>query len=290
VQSYNYRVTLTDRPENRRPIAPPTDYDPANYELLARWIKSREAAGVKLTLRDFLKYDPLQNGKYDFNNRWAISTDFIGGADKYPLADLDERTRIVKQHENYLRGLFHFLATSEVSPPRVRKEMSRFGLCRDEFSDTGGWPHQLYVREARRMVGELVMTEHHVAGREVAPKSIGLGTYGVDMHAVRRIVHDGQPVNEGTISVPVPRPYSIGYDSITPRAAECENLYATFALSASHVAFGSIRMEPVFMTLSQSAGVATVLAIEGNASVQEVEYARLREELVKQGVVLEWKD
>jgi hypothetical protein len=283
-------VTLTDRPENRRPIAPPADYDPANYELLARWIEAREAAGMKLTLRDFLKYDPLQNGKYDFNNRWAISTDFIGGAEEYPLADLDERTRIAKQHENYLRGLFHFLATSDDSPPRVRKEMSRFGLCRDEFSDTGGWPHQLYVREARRMVGELVMTERHVTGREVAAKSIGLGTYGVDMHAVRRIVHDGQPVNEGTNSVPVPRPYPIGYDAITPHAAECENLYATFALSASHVAFGSIRMEPVFMTLSQSAGVAVALAIEDNASVQEVEYARLREELVKQGVVLEWKE
>lgn len=290
VQSYNYRVTLTDRVENRLPIEPPADYDPAHYDLLARWIKAREAAGMKLTLRDFLKFDPLQNGKYDFNNRWAISTDFIGGADKYPLAELDERARIAKQHENYLRGLFHFLATSDDSPSRVRKEMGRFGLCRDEFTGTGGWPHQLYVREARRMVGELVMTEHHVTGREVAAKSVGLGTYGVDMHAVRRIVHDVQPVNEGTNSVPVPRPYPIGYDSITPRAAECENLYATFALSASHVAFGSIRMEPVFMTLSQSAGVAAALAIEGKASVQEVEYARLREELVKQGVVLEWKD
>jgi hypothetical protein len=146
------------------------------------------------------------------------------------------------------------------------------------------------VREARRMVGELVMTEHHVTGREVAPESIGLGTYGVDMHAVRRIVHEGQPVNEGTNSVPVPRPYPIGYDSITPREAECENLYATFALSASHVAFGSIRMEPVFMTLSQSAGVAASLAIDGGTHVQDVDYARLREELVKQGVVLEWKE
>lgn len=237
-----------------------------------------------------MKYDPLQNGKYDFNNRWAISTDFIGGADDYPLADSDERARIAKRHENYLRGLFHFLATSEDSPPQVRAEMSRFGLCRDEFRDTGGWPQQLYVREARRMVGELVMTQHHVVGREVAPKSIGLGTYGVDMHAVRRIVHQGQPVNEGTNSVPVPRPYPIGYYALTPRAAECDNLYATFALSASHVAFGSIRMEPVFMTLSQSAGVAAALAIDGNVSVQDVQYVRLREELLKQGVVLEWNE
>lgn len=288
IQSYNYRLCLTDRPKNRLPIAPPANFDPADYELLARWIAAREAAGERLTLRSFLKYDPLQNGKYDFNNRWPISTDFIGGADDYPEGDAHERAEIAQRHENYLRGFFHFLATDERSPPRVRREASRFGLCRDEFVDNGGWPHQLYVREARRMVGDFVMTEHHCTGQEVAADSIGLGTYGVDMHGARRIVHNGQPVNEGSNSVPVPQPYPIAYRAITPKREECDNLLSTFALSASHVAFGSIRMEPVFMTLSQSAATAAALAIDADQAVQAVPYPQLRERLLADGQVLEW--
>ncbi|BBO33683.1 FAD-dependent oxidoreductase [Lacipirellula parvula] len=288
IQSYNYRVCLTDRAANRLPIAPPADYDAANYELLARWIAARQAAGERLTLRSFLKYDPLQNGKYDFNNRWPISTDFIGGADEYPEASPAKRAEITRRHEDYLRGLFHFLATDKRSPPEVRAETSRFGLCRDEFLDTGGWPHQLYVREARRMVSDFVMTEHHCTGAAVAPHSIGLGTYGIDMHAVRRIVHAGQPVNEGSNSVSVPRPYPIAYDAIVPKQGECDNLLATFALSASHVAFGSIRMEPVFMTLSQSAATAAALAIDDDVAIQAVDYKELRDQLLADGQVLEW--
>ena len=289
IQSYNYRLCLTDRPDNRLPIEPPANYDAADYELLARWIAAREKAGERLTLRSFLKYDPLQNGKYDFNNRWPISTDFLGGADDYPEADASERVEIARRHENYLRGFFHFLATDKRSPPRVREETSRFGLCRDEFVDNAGWPHQLYVREARRMVGDFVMTEHHCTGQEVAPDSIGLGTYGIDMHGARRIVHDGQPVNEGSNSVSVPQPYPIAYRAIVPKQRECDNLLATFALSASHVAFGSIRMEPVFMTLSQSAATAASLAIDADRAVQDVAYPQLRERLLADGQVLEWQ-
>jgi hypothetical protein len=289
IQSYNYRVCLTDRSGNRLSIQPPANYAPANYELLARWIVAREAAGERLTLRSFLKYDPLQNAKYDFNNRWPISTDFIGGADAYPEANPNERTEIAQRHEDYLRGFFHFLATDKRSPRRVREEMSRFGLCRDEFVDNGGWPHQLYVREARRMVGELVMTEHHATGKEVVPNSIGLATYGVDMHGVRRIVHNGQPVNEGSNSVSVPQPYPIAYAAIVPKRNQCDNLFATFALSASHVAFGSIRMEPVFMTLSQSAATAAALAIDADQPVQDVDYQKLRERLLADGQALQWR-
>jgi hypothetical protein len=289
IQSYNYRLCLTDRPDNRLPIEPPANYDAANFELLARWIAAREKAGKRLTLRSFLKYDPLQNGKYDFNNRWPISTDFIGGADDYPEADAHERTEIAKRHENYLRGFLHFLAADKRSPPRVRKEMSRFGLCRDEFVDNGGWPHQLYVREARRMVGDFVMTEHHCTGQEVAPDSIGLGTYGIDMHGARRLIHNGQPVNEGSNSVSVPQPYPIAYRAIVPKQTECDNLLATFALSASHVAFGSIRMEPVFMTLSQSAATAAALAIDADRAMQDIAYPQLRDRLLADGQVLEWK-
>ncbi|MGB7160086.1 MAG: FAD-dependent oxidoreductase [Tepidisphaeraceae bacterium] len=287
IQSYNYRVCLTDIPANRIPIRPPSTYESANFDLLARWIEARQAAGKKLTLRDFLKYDPLQNGKYDFNNRWAISTDFIGGAHRYPTASAAERVTIARAHEDYLRGLFHFLASDSRVPQGVRDEMGRFGLCRDEFTDNGGWPHQLYVREARRMVSDFVMTEHHCTGGRAAPDPIGFGAYGMDIHAVRRIAHEGQAVNEGTRSPAVPAPYPIEYGAVTPKAAECENLLVPFALSASHVAFGSIRMEPTFMILSQSAATAACMAIDGKVPVQRVNYASLVQKLKTDGQVLE---
>jgi len=286
IQSYNYRVCLTDDSANRVPIAPPANYGAANFELLARWIAARQAAGKKLTLRDFLKYDPLQNHKYDFNNRWAISTDFIGGAHAYPAADAAERAKIARAHEDYLRGFFHFLATDPRVPQGVRDEMSKFGLCRDEFTDNGGWPHQLYVREARRMLSALVMTEHHCVGQRTAPDSIGMGAYGMDMHAVRRIAHEGQAVNEGTRAPAVPGPYPIGYGAMTPKTDECANLLVPFALSASHVAFGSIRMEPTFMILSQSAATAACMAIDDGISVQDVNYAKLAAKLKADGQVL----
>ena len=168
--------------------------------------------------------------------------------------------------------------------------MSRFGLCRDEFIHTGGWSHQLYVREARRMIGDFVMTEQYVTGKRQVPHPVGLGTYGIDMHAVRRIVVDGQPVAEGTNTVDVPQPYPIEYGALTPRAAECDNLLSTFAISASHVAFGSIRMEPVFMTLSQSAAIAACLAIDADTTVQNVDYDRLRQRLTSDGIVLQWEE
>jgi hypothetical protein len=171
-------------------------------------------------------------------------------------------------------------------PQGVRDEMSKFGLCRDEFTDNGGWPHQLYVREARRMLSALVMTEHHCVGQRTAPDSIGMGAYGMDMHAVLRIAHEGQAENEGTRAPAVPGPYPIGYGAITPKADECTNLLVPFALSASHVAFGSIRMEPTFMILSQSAATAACLAIDDDVSVQDVNYAKLAAKLKADGQVL----
>jgi hypothetical protein len=289
IQSYNFRVCLTDDPANRIPLGTPEHYRPENYELLARWIEARLAAGEKLTLRSFLKYDPLQNRKFDFNNRWPISTDYIGGADEYPKATPRRRAEIVRGHEDYLRGFFHFLGTDPRVPETVRTEMSRFGLCRDEFTDHRGWPHQIYVREARRMIGDFVMTEQHVRGTRPVPRSIGLGAYGVDMHAVRRIVVKGQPVNEGSNGISVPRPYAIAYDAIVPKESECENLLVTFAISASHVAFGSIRMEPVFMTLSQSAATAASIAIDDQVAVQKIDYLKLRQRLIADRVVLDWE-
>jgi hypothetical protein len=276
VQPNNYRVCLTDRDANKLPLTPPAGYDLADYELLARWIEARAARGEKLSLSSFCKYDPLPNSKYDFNNRWPISTDYIGGASSYPEAGFAERAAIARRHEDYLRGFFHFLATSPRVPENVHREMQRFGLCKDEFARNGGWPHQLYVREARRLVSDFVMTQHHCQGRTLAPNSVGLAAYGIDIHAVRRIVHQGQPVNEGSNGGSVPRPYPIAYASLVPKAAECENLFVTFGLSASHVAFASIRMEPVFMILSQSAATAACLAIDGGVRVQDVRYDSLR--------------
>jgi hypothetical protein len=290
IQSFNFRVCLTDDPANMIPLKAPAGYRAANFELLARWIEARLAAGEKLTLRSFLKYDPLQNRKYDFNNRWPISTDFIGGAHEYPEANTAKRQQIARAHEEYQRGFFHFLATDPRVPQEVRTEMSRFGLCKDEFTDSGGWPHQIYVREARRMVSDFVMVEQHVRGERAVPNAIGLGAYGVDIHAMRRILINGHPQNEGSNGVPVPKPYSISYNAIVPKAAECENLYATFALSASHVAFGSIRMEPVFMILSQSAATAAAIAIDDRVSVQKVDYAKLRSRLLAARVMVEWDD
>ena len=194
----------------------------------------------------------------------------------------------MKRHEDYLRDFLHFLATDPRVPQAVREETSRFGLAKDEFVKNGGWPHQIYVREARRMISDCVMTEHHAKGDVIAPHAAGLAAYGIDMHATRRIVLNGQPLNEGSNGKGVPHPYPIAYESIVPRKRECRNLFVPFCLSASHVGFGSIRMEPVFMVLSQSSALAAILAMEDRVAVQDVGYDKLRIRLTAAGIVLSW--
>jgi hypothetical protein len=290
VQAYCYRLCLTTAAD-RLPIAPPSDYDPKRYELVARFIAACLAMGDSdMDLRWFSKYDPLPHDKWDFNTA-TFGANLPGASWEWPEASYARREQIAREHENYHRGLLHFLATDPRVPEKVRTEMQRFGLPRDEFSDNGGWPHQIYVREARRMVSDLVMTEHHTFGREVAPHSIGLGSYGTDTHEIRRVVKDGVVTREGKTAggrgnAP---PYPIGYGAIVPKASECENLLVTFAVSASHTAFSSIRMEPVFMVTSQSAATAACLAIDAGVAVQAVEYEKLRARLVADGQVLEWK-
>lgn len=286
IQSYNYRLCLTDDPANRVRLEPPANYEPAQWELLGRYIEAMKAEGAELTLRSFCKYDPLPNNKYDFNNRWPISTDMLGGADGWPEGTPAERKRIAKAHEDYLRGFFHFLRTDPRVPVNVREETSRFGLPRDEFPDNGHWPHQIYVREARRMVSDLVMTDHYIRNERVAPNPIGLATYPMDIHAVRRVYQDGQLYNEG-FGGGGGKPAPIGYGAIVPKASECENLLVTFALSSSHAAFGSIRMEPVLMVTSQSAATAAVLAIHDGVSVQAVDYGKLQARLLADKQILE---
>jgi hypothetical protein len=231
----------------------------------------------------------LPNHKWDFNTA-TFGGNLPGASWAWPEAAYAQRERIAKEHENYHRGLLHFLATDPRVPQKVRDDMRRFGLPKDEFTDNGGWPHQIYVREARRMVSDLVMTEHHTFGRQTAPKSIALGSYGTDSHEIRRIVKDGVVTREGKVATGrggAP-PYPIGYDAIVPKRSECENVFVTFALSASHTAFASIRMEPVFMCTSQSAATAAVIAIDDKVPVQQVDYGKLKARLERDGQVLHW--
>ncbi|MGA2749813.1 MAG: FAD-dependent oxidoreductase [Verrucomicrobiota bacterium] len=289
VQAYNFRLCLTRNPTNRVEIQPPPGYDPGRYELLARYLEALSAAGQTPRLQDLMDIQPMPNGKTDINNNGGFSTDFIGGNYAYPEAGYAERARIWKAHEDYTRGFLHFLATSPRAPAPLRAETQSWGLCKDEFQDTGGWPHQLYIREARRMVSDYVMTENNCRKTLEAPDSIGLAAYTMDSHNCRRIVREGRVENEGDTQVGGFPPYPVSYRSLTPRQGECANLLVPVCLSASHIAYGSIRMEPVFMVLGQSAAVAAGLAIEEKVPVQRIDYAELRRRLLAAGQVLEWR-
>jgi FAD dependent oxidoreductase len=289
VQAYCYRLCLTKDLANSIPIAPPNEYDPKRYEIVVRFIEACLANGDDMDLRWFSKHDELPNQKWDFNTA-TFGGNLPGASHAWPEASYFERAKLAKEQENYQRGLLHFLATDSRVPEKVQKEMHRFGLPKDEFIDNGGWPHQLYIREARRMVSGLVITEHHTFGRQTAAKSVALGSYGTDVHEIRRIVKDGVVIREGKLSSGRDNapPYAIGYEAIIPRRSECENLLVPFALSASHTAFASIRMEPVFMCLSQSAATASVLAMDTDQALQDVDYDTLKSRLLQDKQVLTW--
>ena len=283
VQAYNFRMCLTDDPANRLPFAKPPGYDPLRYELLRRYIE----AGVFDALGSNL---PMPNRKTDTNNNGAFSTDNIGMNYDYPDGDYATRERIFQEHVTYQQGLMWFLANDPRLPEKVRNEVSRWGLCKDEFPDNGGWPHQLYVREARRMISACVMTQHHCQGRELAGDSVGLAAYGMDSHNVQRWVKDGHASNEGDVQVHGFRPYPIAYRSIVPKRAECDNLLVPVCLSASHIAYGSIRMEPVFMVLGQSAATAACQAIDADAAVHDIDVDKLQERLLADKQMLAWDE
>lgn len=290
VQAYCFRLCLTTA-EDRIPITAPEGYDVKRYELVARFIAGCLAMGDDMDLRWFSKHDALPNDKWDFNTA-TFGGNMPGASWEWPEASYARRAQIAKEHELYHRGLLYFLATDSRVPVKVREEMKRYGLPKDEFTDNGGWPHQLYIREARRMVSDLVMTEHHTFGRQVAPHSVGLGSYGTDTHEIRRIVKDGVVIREGKTALgrDGAPPYPIGYGALVPKMSECENLLVTFALSASHTAFSSIRMEPVFMISSQSAATAACHAIDDNVPVQKVDQKKLRARLLQDKQILEWKE
>lgn len=281
VQAYNFRMCLTDEPENRLPIPKPEGYDPLRYELLLRTLMVDPRTKL-------FAHKEMPNRKTDTNNHGPFSTDFIGGNSDYPEADYATRQKIVEEHRRYQLGLVWFLAKDPRVPEAVRHDVGRWGLCRDEFTDNGGWPHQLYVREARRMVSSYVMTQHNCEGRIVAADSIGLAAYTMDSHNVQRYARDGRVWNEGDVQVGGFPPYPISYRSICPRKPQCDNLLVPVCLSASHIAYGSIRMEPVFMVLGQSAGVAACLALERDIAVQDVNIEKLQERLLAKRQVLTW--
>ncbi|THF76886.1 FAD-dependent oxidoreductase [Cohnella fermenti] len=283
VQAYNFRICLTDVPGNRLPVPMPAGYDPEHYVLLERYIRS----GIWDAL-DLLSLMP--NGKTDLNNYGAFSTDMIGMNHRWPEAGYAEREEIFQAHVNYTLGLLYFLGNDERLSAEVRRQASRWGLPLDEYPQTGHWSHQLYVREGRRMIADLVMTEHHCRFLQVVDDPVGLAAYTMDSHNCRRIVADGRCINEGNVEVAPSAPYPISYRSIVPRAEECGNLAVPVCLSSSHIAFGSIRMEPVFMILGQSAGTAAAMALEHGCALQELDYSKLRERLLQDGQVLDWKE
>lgn len=280
VQAYNYRMCLTTVPENRIPFPKPANYDPMQYELLARHLD----AGWRGV---FNKFDPAPNNKTDTNNHGAFSTDNIGMNYDYPEASYERRAEILQEHIDYQQGLMWFLANDPRVPEDVRADMSQWGLAKDEFVGTDHWPHQIYVREARRMVSDYVTTERHLRGLDPTPRSVGMGSYNMDSHNVQRYVdEDGYARNEGDIQVNPGGPYPISYGSIIPKASEATNLLVPVAVSSSHISYGSIRMEPVFMILGQSAATAAALALDEGIDVQEVPYADLEARLLEDGQVL----
>lgn len=293
IQAYNFRLALTQDEDKLIPFSRPDNYNPDHYELLARVIENEKWTTIHSSLkRDTLESGEIKyrhsggflikdmpNGITDFNNFGAFSTDMIGANYEYPEGDYETRAQIWKAHEDYTKGLLYFLSHDDRVPEHIREEMRTWGYSEDEFKDHNGFSSQLYIREARRMVGELVMTQKHCQSEEVVEDHIAMAAYGMDSHNCQRLVVNGMVKNEGDVQKPVAGPYPISYRAITPKAEECKNLLVPVCVSASHIAFGSIRMEPVFMVLGQSAATAAVFAIDENVAVQDVNVSELQKEL-----------
>ena len=293
IQAYCFRMTLTDVPENRIPFIKPEGYKELDYELLFR---NYESAGGPVNKMynygdPYVPWinSPMPNRKTDANNQKGFSTDFIGQNYLYPEASYEERARIIARHKQYQQGLMWSLAYHPRIPKEVRDIVSKWGMCKDEFVDQQGWTGQLYVREARRMVSDYVMTQKNCERLEVVEDAIGLGAYGMDSHQVQRYVDvNGFVKNEGNVEAPVAGPYPISYRSIVPKKGEANNLFVPICLSATHIAYGSIRMEPVFMILGQSAAIAASMAIDNGNAVQEIKYEALKPLLLKYGQRLQF--
>ena len=283
VQAYNFRMwaVLADA---GIPWPKPAGYHREDYALLERYLNVDPASEWKFTYGS----GPVKLNVGDCNNAGPFSTDFVGGSNAWPEADYATREKIFQAHVTYQQGLMWYLANDEAVPERVRKFTRKFGLPKAEFIETGGWPHELYVREARRMISDYVMTEKNCRREIIAEESIGLASYQMDSHHTSRVIVDGIVRAEGCIEGKVKLPYPVSYRSIIPRESECTNLFVPVCLSSTHVSYGSIRMEPVFMIFGQSAATAAVQAIDAGVTVQKVDYQKLRGQLLKDGQVLDW--
>ncbi len=283
VQAYCYRMCLTDVPENRVPVGKPADYHEQDYEIVLRAITAGHPKDR------FFKLTLMPNRKTDSNNHSGISTDFVGMSWDYAEADYATRERIAQAHEAWQRGLVWTLQNHPRVPVEVRKFFGPWGLPKDEFTDHAHWPHQLYIREARRMIGRDVMTEKECRGERAVKDPVGMGSYMMDSHLIQYCVgSNGVLAAEGGMGTHLTRPYSISYGALVPKPAECENLLVPICLSASHAAYGTLRMEPVFMILGQSAATAAVLALQEGVPLQNLDYALLRRRLLQDGQKLEW--
>lgn len=294
IQAYNFRLCLTQDKKNQIPISKPERYDVSMYELLARILEKEKWTSVSSSYKHTTRPDgttyvhhfgnllikDMPNGKTDANNFGGFSTDMIGGNHNYPEADYETRKKIWREHEDYTKGLLYFLTSDSRVPAAIRANMSSWGYTKDEFKDLNGFSNQLYVREARRMVSDVVMNQAHCEGREVVTDAVGMAAYGMDSHNCQRIVVNGMVKNEGDVQKKVAGPFPISYRSIVPKANECKNLAVPICVSASHIAFGSIRMEPVFMVLGQSAAVAASMAIDQGISLQQLDVKSLQQKLV----------
>ena len=291
VQAYNFRLCMTKDKSNQVSIPRPDNYNPHEYELLARLIDGTVKANKSVPrLGELVSISPLPNGKTDINNNGAFSTDYIGRNWDYPYAGYHRRGESWREHANYTAGFFYFLGHDRRVPSELRSEMREWGLAKDEFTDTGNWPFQLYVRESRRMVGEYVMVQRDLETEVAKPDAIGMGSYNTDSHNVQRYVDDeGNAQNEGDVEVPTV-PFQIPYRTLLPKRQECGNLLVPVCASASHIGYGALRLEPVYMIMGEAAGVAATMAADMKQAVQAVDAGALVKELAKRGAVMEWRN
>jgi hypothetical protein len=279
-QAYTYRLCVSKDPDNIIPFPKPADYDENEFELLFRIF---EAGDNRLPL----KIDALPNSKFDINSLHSFSTD--GGMLNwsFPTGDYETRDIIIERQIRYEQGIIWTLANHPRVPQTIRDEVRQYGLAKDEFIRNGGWPYEIYIREARRMVSDYVMTQHNAEGTVIAADPVAEASFGMDSHVVQIFINEqGRVHREGVIWRVPPRPYGISYRSIVPKTGETENLFVPVCLSASHVAHGSIRMEPQFMMLGQAAALAATLAIDENIPVQNVNYALLADLIKKQNAII----
>ena len=290
VQAYNFRMILSEDPANRTAFPKPPNYDPMRYELMARLLDAMtKRLGRPPVMHEVTLIARIPNHKADINNQGAFSTDYIGKSWGYPEGTYAERRQIWQDHVDYTKGYFYFLAHDPRVPASLQQEVNTWGLAKDEFTDNENWPHQLYIREARRMVGEYVMTQKDIQTDLAKPDPIGMGSYNSDSHNIQRLATaDGAVENEGDMQVAV-TPYQIPFRMLLPKRSQAVNLLVPVCFSATHVAYSTLRMEPQYMINGQAAGVAAAMAVQGGKAVQDVDPAALSAKLKSQGAVFDWR-